>query len=235
MGGGGGAGAAPDPASQTLDGQLVFLEFVSRRVDFPKTRFLQSIVRDISVRKQLEGERERLVGDLAREQNQLQAVLKQAPVGIVVGEAPSGRLILFNDQALKIWHMTSAEANNIAQYAKFRGFHKDGRPYKPEDWPLARSLTTGEVVQNEEADFLCDDGTTGTIMLSSQPIRDNAGNIVAAVVVFQDITELKLTAIKDEFIGMVSHELKNPITVILGALVTAFTPGVSNEESRDLI
>jgi signal transduction histidine kinase len=40
---------------------------------------------------------------------------------------------------------------------------------------------------------------------------------------------------KDEFIGMVSHELKSPLTVIIGALSVAGSEGVPPEEAADLV
>ena len=39
---------------------------------------------------------------------------------------------------------------------------------------------------------------------------------------------------KDEFLNMVSHELKTPLTVIIGALNTADSPGIPENEAREL-
>jgi len=51
-----------------------------------------------------------------------------------------------------------------------------------------------------------------------------------------DITERKKSEqLKDEFIGMVSHELKTPITVIMGDIYTALGEGVSHNDARDLL
>lgn len=53
---------------------------------------------------------------------------------------------------------------------------------------------------------------------------------------FRDITERKQTEkLKDEFIGMVSHELKTPLTIIVGALTVAGKDGVTSKQSRELI
>jgi K+-sensing histidine kinase KdpD len=40
---------------------------------------------------------------------------------------------------------------------------------------------------------------------------------------------------KDEFIGMVSHELKSPLTVIIGALSVAASEGIPAEEAAELL
>jgi len=52
----------------------------------------------------------------------------------------------------------------------------------------------------------------------------------------RDITaRKKADEIKDEFIGLVSHELKTPLTVIMGALATAADTSISTEDSRELL
>ena len=41
------------------------------------------------------------------------------------------------------------------------GFHADGQRYQPQDWPLARSISRGEVVKDKEIDFLRGDSNRG--------------------------------------------------------------------------
>jgi len=52
----------------------------------------------------------------------------------------------------------------------------------------------------------------------------------------RDITVRKKTEeLKDEFIGMVSHELKTPLTVIMGSLATVTDEGITGEDTRELL
>ncbi len=111
------------------------------------------------------------------------------PAGVVIAQAPSGRLLMGNEQVSRIWRLPFFPARFIEQYRQYTGFHPDGRSYEPHDWPLARSITHGEVVVAEKIEFQRGDGTRGVISVSSAPVRDATGRIVAGVAVFWDVTE----------------------------------------------
>jgi PAS domain S-box-containing protein len=100
-----------------------------------------------------------------------------------------------------------------------------------------RSLA-GEEIRDEEIEMRRADGSNVWISLSVRPIRDREGQVVASRSVMVDITERKkLDQLKDEFIGLVSHELRSPMTVIMGAINTVLTEGayLSQEETRQLL
>jgi signal transduction histidine kinase len=61
------------------------------------------------------------------------------------------------------------------------------------------------------------DGRETPVLASAAPIREPDGSIAAVVTVFRDIGALKeASRIKDEFVSVVSHELRSPLTPIRG-------------------
>ncbi|MBI4319727.1 MAG: PAS domain S-box protein [Chloroflexi bacterium] len=178
---------------------------------------------DISERKHAEEERARFARERAAraatedERALLEAVVRQMPAGVVIVEAPSGKLVLGNERMEAILREPFAAGAGVEQIYRRKGFHADGRPYEYEEWPLTRSLRTGEVVVNEEIDFLRGDGTRGMLRASSAPIRERAGRIVAAVTVIDDITEqIEFDRLKDQFIFVAAHELNTPVAIVKG-------------------
>jgi PAS domain S-box-containing protein len=81
------------------------------------------------------------------------------------------------------------------------------------------------------------DGYVRIVLWNSATIFDVDGKTpVATIAQGQDITERKkLEQIKDEFIGMVSHELKTPITVVIGSVYTAMSKGISRKDAQLLL
>ncbi len=121
----------------------------------------------------------------------LRAVLEQMPSGVLVAEAPSGRVVFWNAQAITTWP-DFLDAPDGAR--RCRAVRSDGRPYTLDDWPLAHALASGAVVASEEVEFLGDDGARTVMDVRCVPVRDTAGRISAAVAIMQDITERKRAA-----------------------------------------
>jgi signal transduction histidine kinase len=122
------------------------------------------------------------------------AALRQLSVGVAITDAASGTTIYANECADRLRRRSAAPAADAGRSeAEYVGLHSDGRRYEPHEWPLARAITTGEVVRNEEIEFVLVDGTRRTMSVTARPVRDEAGGITAGVVTFDDITERKQT------------------------------------------
>lgn len=95
--------------------------------------------------------------------------------------------------------------------------------------------TRGEVIADPyEISIFRKDGKICHLLSSRQKIIWNGE--IHTMVIQEDITERKVTdQIKDEFIGMVSHELKTPLTVIMGVLNVLANHGLSEKEVFELL
>lgn len=102
---------------------------------------------------------------------------------------------------------------------------------------ITKQLWTGESDGlSTEKRFLHKDGRVIWGAITVSPIRDSNGQTMYMLGQMQNITERKKTdQIKDEFIGMVSHELKTPLTVITGSLRVLANQGLSEKQTRELL
>ncbi len=99
-------------------------------------------------------------------------------------------------------------------------------------------LTTERRLIETEFELKRRDGQKVPVWAKIVGLRDEGGNLSRALVYIRDIAERKkLEQLKDEFIGLVSHELRSPLTVIMGAVNTALSEGerLSREEMRQLL
>jgi PAS domain S-box-containing protein len=166
------------------DGEIRDIQSITYPIKTEKGMIIGSITRDITRQKKTEKK-------LEYEQNLLNTVLNNIPVAVAVAEAPSGKLLRANEQFEKVWEQPFTPSKNIESYSTYKGFHADGSPYKPEEWPLARSITAGEVVMGEEITVLFEDGTQKVLVVSSTPIKEGDGEIILGVVIAADISARK--------------------------------------------
>jgi PAS domain S-box-containing protein len=166
----------------------------------------------------------------------LEAVLRQMPSGVVLAEAPSGRMILSNDQFQAIWRRPPPAAGEISQYHEYPARHPDGRPYRTEEWPLVRSLT-GETVRGEEIEIVRGDGSRGVIIVSSAPIKADDGQILAAVAIFDDITERRTREDERAFLSDASRALASSLDYheTLRSLVSLAVPRIADWCAVDVL
>lgn len=125
--------------------------------------------------------------------------LRQMPAAAFIAEAPSGKITFVNEQARHLieqnpgWSMPS-DLGNIVDFGDLKVFHPDGRPLEMEEWPLVRTIGSGEEVRDAEYSYLHADGTRLSILCSSSPIHDDEGRMVAGILIVHDITERKRAA-----------------------------------------
>lgn len=124
----------------------------------------------------------------------LAAVLDQLPVGVILADAPSGRVALHNSTTDAIWGEPFGEYDDVTAYGRLRASRTDGSPLEAGDWPLARALAIEEVVRGERVELWWRDGRRTTLEISAAPIRDRTGRTVSAVAAFTDVT----SRVKDE-------------------------------------
>ena len=99
--------------------------------------------------------------------------------------------------------------------------HADGRAFSLETLPLARQLEDATTMRAEEVELSVPDGRSVRTLLNVTPIRAEGGAVVSVVVTLQDLAPLEaLERQRAEFLGMVSHELRAPLTAIKGSTAT---------------
>lgn len=125
-------------------------------------------------------------------------ILRSIPEGIVVFEAPDGRLLLSS-----IYHDLftgmSAEAaktpgpEDPPEFLKYFRFLENGRQQTATiaSFPAFRSLKTGAAVAAEPWQLKKADGTWADVLINSRPVRNSEGDISHAVMSWRDITRHK--------------------------------------------
>ena len=169
-----------------------------------------------AARTELDAERARLAG-----------VLDNIPSGVVLVEAPSGRVTFVNRAIAGLLRLPEAATRAAVIDMLYASTHPDGRPYASGEWPLARALSDGDTVVSEEVECVVGDGTSATFSVNATAIRDAEGAIVAAVATLSDMTQRRrverhLRQVQQmeavgRLAGGVAHEANNQMLIVLSA------------------
>ena len=145
----------------------------------------------VTEQRRLESERQVLVEQLAEKNAFIEAVLGQVPVGIVVADANTGKLITSNPEARRITGMEYTPGllvDELSRVHKIEGIRSDGSPYQHDQWPMQRALR-GEIVHAEKVTISMPEQEPMHLSVNAGPITDRDGRVMAAVSVFYDETD----------------------------------------------
>ena len=153
-------------------------------------------------------------GDVEAELSKLEAILTGVKNGLIL-VSPDGRVLLVNGAA--------RAALGLKEEACF------GNPREVFQQPDLLELFDELKTHPAHCEINLDDGR----VLSAQttPIPE-----VGLVIILHDITYLKeLDRIKSDFVNTVSHDLRSPLTAILGYVELIARAGPVNEQQREFI
>ena len=152
----------------------------------------------------------------------LEALVDTTPVGVVILDAATGTVVKINREARRIVKGLLAPDGSVEQLlGALTCRFADGRELALSEFPLAHALSSAETARAEEVELSVPDGGSVTTLVNVTPIRDGDGPVVSVVVTMQDLTALEeLERLQAEFLDMVSHELRAPLTSIKGSTAT---------------
>ncbi len=160
--------------------------------------------------------------DERRARADLETLIDTSPVGVVVFDAETGAPRSFNREARRIVDVLRNPDQTPEQLLEILTFRRaDGREVSLREFPMSELLGVGETLRAEEIVLRVPDGRSVTVLLNTTPIHSDEGAVETMVVTMQDMAALKeVERLRAEFLAMVSHELRVPLTSIKGSAST---------------
>ena len=218
------------------DGSSVIVE--SRQVLFRDEEehpaAILEIDRDITQRRQLE-QTERVVhAETAARLSFLQQVLDALPSGVYLVYGPDARLMLANRAAISVWGAEWQADQPMLEFLTTNGivlFDEQGHPLAPDQYTTLRAVQRGETVLQKQELIHRPGGSSLPVLVNAVPLppqrrwsaplqeteQQGSTREAIALIVYQDVTALKEAEyLKDEFLGIVAHELRTPLAALKG-------------------
>lgn len=160
---------------------------------------------------------DRVVGRFTASYQRMLAVIDQVPQGVLIVDAPDGTVSLANQAACDMFGEQIVPGSIRAD--ELRMVDGDGRLYDHDSHPLIQPLRSGASFLGQPLTVQRGDGTLLDVLGSHSPIIQDGGMIAGVVSVLQDRRQFtSLDRTKDEFLSVVAHELRNPLTSLRGNL-----------------
>ncbi|MDW8283337.1 MAG: GAF domain-containing protein, partial [Myxococcales bacterium] len=186
--------AAPLMVKDRLIGVVQVGSYAVRTFETSELRFLRLAAHHTA----MSIEHARLHQRIRRSDKLLRAVLEAAPIGLAVTVPPHGATLISN-----------GVMRRLEEVARHSGLHPAG------DAPL-RALR-GETVRRLEQNLI--HPTTGThiaVRASAAPVIGEGNIVQAAVTVVEELTlEKEIERLREQFVSLVAHDLRNPLNAAM--------------------
>jgi PAS domain S-box-containing protein len=146
---------------------------------------------------------------LRQSEARLQAIFDAVPFGLVIADAPDGRVVMSNPRAEDILRSVVAPPTLIDDYCRVSQSNAPGGSggHQPGS-PLADAIMDGRTVGPRECLRYYDDGTSAWISLTAVPVIDRYGKVTGGVIAIQDIDEEKR---EKQRLAELASDLKNKL------------------------
>ena len=172
-----------------------------------------------------------------RARRDLEALVETSPVGVVVFDRASGRMVSHNREAWRIVESLRTPGRPPEELLEVvvcrRG---DGRELSLAEFPLAEQFASAETVRAEEVVLSVPDGRSVRTLINATPIAAEGRVPGSVVVTLQDLAPLdEVERMRTAFLGQVSHELRAPLASIKGSAVMLLEQagGLDPAETRE--
>jgi PAS domain S-box-containing protein len=161
-----------------------------------------------------------------RSDDEFHRMLEILPAAAYTCDA-DGLITYFNQRATRLWGREPKLNDPVDRFCgSFKLFTPDGTPLEHRQCWMARALRDG--LQYNGCEILVErpDGSRVAALAHANPFHDHAGRVRGAVNVLVDITDRKQSEEllresdrrKSEFLALLAHELRNPLTPIRNGL-----------------
>lgn len=153
------------------------------------------------------------IGGISNEESYLE-LIKRLPVAVYTLDE-SARITFFNPAAVTLWGRVPVLGEEF-WCGSYRMYTLDGKWVPHDECPAAVAMKESRSLK-AEAMVERPNGEMRQVLAYPQPMKSANGDVKGLINAVVDITERKvLERQKDEFMAVVSHELKSPLTSVKG-------------------